>query len=431
MTPGRVLWLFVLAGLALRVAVIELRPPAAREVGPDEGEYLAIARSLAAGGGFRLEGEITAYRDLLFPAAAAVILRAAGDRPRAVLYVQALLSCATALLLYAAGRKRFGTNAGLLMSAVWMFYPAALVYGALFLTETLFLFLWAAALVLYDRLEANGFALRQAALLGVVIGLVMLTRAAGAALLAAVVIYVTLIRFERPARERWRAAAVVLLPWMLRNAAAVGGFSLNTNGGINLLIGNNPHARGSYYFAGEVADMLPPAAAGEVVRDRAGQTLARRFMREHPVAALKLLPRKFAHLWATDMSMLVHYHPPEGYTSVSARLRSLPVWQLAAAGLPYILLALAGIAGFYLVRQFPSRGFFILQIFFVVLASLLTYGMPRYHLPAMLPLTVGIGALLRPRVWSAAPQWRRLVLLFTLGMFGGIWLFEVMTIAGV
>lgn len=432
------LWLLVLAGLALRVAVIQLRPEPPPERGLNEREYQELARNLAAGDGFQLHGGMTAYRDVLFPAVASLVLCVARDQPRAVLYLHALLSCATALLLYELGRQRFGINAGLLMCAVWMLYPAAFFYSALFLSETLLLFLWALALVIYDRLEANGFAVKHAALLGAVTGLVILTKATGGVLLAATVVYITLVRYEIAARVRWRAAAVVLLasitvmlPWMLRNAGAVGSFSLNTSGGIELLIGNNPLARGSDVFADSAAAMLPSAAAGEAVRDRAGIALARNYVAEHPGATLRLWPRKFANLWATDMSLLTHYYPTAGMASVAAQLRVMPRGLLILVGLPYTMLLLCGIAGYYLVRQFPSRGYFVLQIFLVVLASLVAYGLPRAHLPAMLALTVGIGALVRPQVWTAAPPWRRLLLLFTLGMFGGIWLFEVMTIAGV
>ena len=90
-----------------------------------------------------------------------------------------------------------------------------------------------------------------------------------------------------------------------------------------------------------------------------------------------------------------------------------------------------GVSGFYLVRHFPTRGLFILQVFLAIMAIFISHGASRYHFPLMPAMVVGAGALSTPNVWNSGPIWRRLFLLFTLGMFLGIWLFEAMTIAGV
>ena len=47
-------------------------------------------------------------------------------------------------------------------------------------------------------------------------------------------------------------------------------------------------------------------------------------------------------------------------------------------------------------------------------------------MPALL---IGAAALCRPRVWQSAPLWRRLFLLWTLGMLVGIWLNEAFVLA--
>jgi hypothetical protein len=225
---------------------------------------------------------------------------------------------------------------------------------------------------------------------------------------------------------------LVVLPWMVRNYFAVGRFALNTNGGINMYIGNNPRANGSYLFDAEHERLLPPAEAGEAARDRAAAGLALAFMREHPRDALRLWGRKFAFFWATDMTQWIHYFwDSSGPPSVSKRLRAMPVGRLALLAVPYAVIVLLGVSGFYLVRHFPARGLLLLQIFLLLLACFITYGTPRYRYPVMPALIIGAGALWRPHVWISAPPWRRLFLLFTLGMFGGIWLFEIMTIAGV
>jgi hypothetical protein len=99
--------------------------------------------------------------------------------------------------------------------------------------------------------------------------------------------------------------------------------------------------------------------------------------------------------------------------------------------LPYMLFVCLGVSGFYLVRHFTTRGLFVLQIALGILAILISHGAPRYHFPLMPAMLVGAGALSAPQPWLSSPLWRRLFLLFTLGMFAGMWLFEAMTVAGV
>jgi 4-amino-4-deoxy-L-arabinose transferase-like glycosyltransferase len=428
----------LLAGALLRVAAIHLRQEGVLERAPDEDEFFTLARSVAHGDGFALHGQTTAYRDMLLPVVTAGTLKLFGDTALPMLYLQIVLSAASAYFLYLLGRKRFGEKAALWMAAAWMFYPAAILYCGLLITETLFVFLWLLALVLHDKLEESEYDLKWAALTGLALGFVMLSRQVGTTFLAAVLIYVGLIRYETPRPRRWKAAAVILagaalvtLPWMIRNAVAVGDFALNSNGAMNFFIGNNAKANGAYKLEPDQEALLPPPTVSEGDGARGTSAVAWRYIKEHPQETVKLWPRKFAFLWSTDAAQWIHYLPPEGPPHVSERLRSLPLWMLLIMAVPYMLLVCFGVSGYYLVRHFPTRGLFILSIFLGVVASLISYGLPRYHFPLMPAVIIGAGALVAPKVWISAPVWRRLFLLFTLGMFAGMWLFEAMTIAGV
>jgi 4-amino-4-deoxy-L-arabinose transferase-like glycosyltransferase len=430
----RTFWIIFAVGLLLRIAAIELRPANALSRAPDEGEYLSLARHLAHGDGFTLTGAPTAYRDLLFPFAAALVLRVCGDSPTPVLYGQVALSLLSALLLYTLGRRRFSERAAFVMAAIWLLYPGAILFSALFLTETLFLFLWIAALVLFDRLEASQNKLTPAVLVGITLGLLLLTRAAGVVLVGAMVLSLLLRR-----KPRWTALAVLLaatfitvLPWMARNAKTIGAFTLNTNGGINLLIGSNPYAQGAYNFSEEVQALLPPESAGEVARDHAGTAYALSYARALPARTLKLCARKLAYLWSTDMSFWLHYAPGAGSDSLSAHLRSLPLIALLITALPYLLLVLAGVAGLVLVTGFPARDLYLWQLGLGLGITLLSYGLARYHLPYMPALVVGAGALIdKSQAWPHTSLSRRLFLLLLVCGLGGVWLMESLTIAGI
>jgi 4-amino-4-deoxy-L-arabinose transferase-like glycosyltransferase len=431
----RILWILLAVGLLLRLAAIHGRGATALLHAPDEDELFHIAQNVAAGNGFTFHGAATAYRDLMLPAITAAGMALFGNTALPMLYLQALLSCATAWLLFRIARRRFNQNIALALSAVWLVYPAAILISAMLLTETLFVFWWVLAVDLHDRLEARQYDLKSAALLGFVLGLVMLTRAVGQVFLAAVLIYVALIRFETPRLLRWKAAFVILAvacltvaPWMIRNSLAVGSFTLNTNSGMNMFIGNNPEANGSYIMTADMESRLPPT--GEVARARVAEHLAWTYLRENSRHSIDMLGRKLAFLWSTDAALWIHYDSPRDHVSVSEQLRSMPVWRLLLVAVPYILLVGCGISGYYLVRHFDDRGLFLLATALYMGAILLAYGTARYHFPLMPGLLIGAGALVRPQVWISTPPWRRLFLLFTLGMLAGFWLLEGLTIAG-
>lgn len=433
----RALLILILIGAILRLWVISARPDEAIPVAPDEGEYVHIAQNLAHGDGFTFQGEPTAYRDVLFPFAASLLFRISGNHPAAVFGFQLILDCLTALLLYRVGRVRFSAGISLALAGAWLLYPAAVLFTSLFLTETLFVFLWVSALAMHDRFERREYRIVDSIALGILLGLLTLTRAAGLVLAASVLIYLVLIRYETPKRVRFTAAAVVLgaflltvVPWMVRNTVQVGSFTLNTNGGINLFIGNNPHATGAYRFDETAAAPLYEADLDEAERDRLAASLARSYFLSHKKESVNLWSKKFAYLWSTDMALLAHYLPNRSGESLAVYLSSFPALVLAVMSLPFMLMVWGGTAGFYLVRHFPARGLFILQLFIGLLAALAAYGLPRYHFPYMPAVLIGAAAVLQPGVWRAAPQWRKVFLLATIGMFGGIWLYEFKVIAG-
>jgi 4-amino-4-deoxy-L-arabinose transferase-like glycosyltransferase len=434
--PPRIFWILLVVAALLRVAVIHLRDEGVLYRAPDEDEFFLIARSVAHGDGFALRGETTAYRDMLLPVITAGTIKLFGDSALPMLYLQVVLSCASAYLLYLIGRRRFSDKAALWMGIAWMFYPGAILLSAMLFTETLFVLFWLLALVFYDRMEDRNFDLKQALPVGLALGFCLLARQVGVILLASIVIYVAFIRYETAWRIRWKAAAgiiavclLVILPWMIRNKIAVDAFALNTNGGINMFIGNNEQANGAYKLKPEQEATLPSSATEGESSRRIG-ALAGQFIRDHPGQVLKLMPRKFAFLWSTDAGLLIHYFRPEGPPHAAERLRMHPIWLLLIVAPPYMLYVCLGISGFYLVRHFPTRGLFILQVLLAMAAVLVSFGTPRFHVPLIPAMLVGAGALSVPRAWLGAPPWRRLFLLFTLGMFAGMWLFEGLTIAG-
>jgi 4-amino-4-deoxy-L-arabinose transferase-like glycosyltransferase len=426
----------LIIGAGFRFLVIELRPEASLLLAPDEPEYLEIAQNIWLGDGFSFHGEPTAYRDMLVPYLTAAVMGIFGDF-RAMFYVQVIFSLLTGLLLYLVAAKRFTEGIAYGVLTVWMLYPAAAIFSALLLTETMFLFFWVLAIWLHDRLDEHGYTIRDSLILGVVLGLLCLTRATGTILVATVFIYVFLIRYETPLVDRARAvsfvligALVIMLPWMIRNQIVMERFWLNTNGGINVLIGNNPYANGGYLFDERVEAMIPREATTEAARDVAASQAGKEYAQGHLRRTVEMWSTKFAYLWSTDMAMLAHYAPVRGSESLADTLHMQPLGALVLTAIPFAILVILGLCGFYLVKKFPARGFFILQLALGAVAAFISYGLPRYHYPLMPAVILGAAAYVENQPWEKAPQWRRLLLLLAIGVFMGVWTFETVKIIG-
>lgn len=427
----------LIIGAGFRLFVLESRPEGALLYAPDEPDFLEISQNIWLGDGFSFHGKPTAYRDPLLPYATAGVMSLSGGEFRPIFYVQILLSLLTGLLLFYIALKRFTESTAYGVITVWMLYPAAAIFSSLLLTETMSVFLWVLAIWLHDRLDDNGYTIQDSLILGAVLGLLCLSRAAGTILLATVFIYVFLIRWETSFADRARAvsfvligALIVMLPWMIRNETVMDRFWLNTNGGINLLMGNNPYANGGYNFDERVQRIIPEEARTEAARDVAATMAAREYAEGHLRETISLWSNKFAYLWSTDMALLAHFAPVRGSESLAETLREQPMGALILVAIPFTILVILSLCGFYLVQKFPARGSFILQLALGAAAAFISYGLPRYHFPLMPAVIIGAAAYYENQPWDKAPQWRRLMLLLAIGLFMGIWTFETVKIIG-
>ncbi len=294
---------------------------------------------------------------------------------------------ATAFFLYLLGRRSFTAKIAIGMAAAWCFYPAAILLTALPRPDTALLFLWLAALVIYDQLEARQFRLIWAIALGGILGLAILVAPVAVVLAASVLTYIGLIRYEAPAALRWRAVAAAFSVCLLLVLPA--------------------------RFA-KLPPLFPPRAV-DAVSQLAGK----------PSGTV------LARLLQTDARLWIDSRPAATASGAIQPAPSASPWMLAIMAVPYMLIVGLGVSGFYLVRRFPERGLFLLQIFYGIVwlrapAELGSLG----HFPYMPALVVGAASLVRSPVWRSVPPWRRLFLLWTLGMLVGIWLNEALTLVG-
>jgi hypothetical protein len=239
-------WAILLLGLALRAGwVLTLDD---RLIWDDEGEYVAIARSLAAGEGY----VATSYRrNPVLPAYLALAFRVFGDGYLAPRLGQALLGAATGVVLYRIGATAVSPAAGIVTGLLYAVYPAHVYVAGVFYPTCVATFLLALAVLLATREPVRPGGLGRAGACGVLVGLAALALPT-LLVVGPGIILAWLTGRPRLAPRRVAAcaalvggAAMAILPWTLQNHARYGRFVLISSGsGVTLWKGNNELADG-------------------------------------------------------------------------------------------------------------------------------------------------------------------------------------------
>jgi 4-amino-4-deoxy-L-arabinose transferase-like glycosyltransferase len=334
----------VLSGLLARCVV--LAGPLSSGALDDPDNYLPLARSLAEGRGFALNGRLTAYRPPLYPLVLAPVVTAFGDRAAWGVAGLHLALGAGAILLTARAARAWGLGAGraLAASAVVALDPVLVSQARSVMTETLAAFLTAASLA---ALACPGW--RGPALGGLGYGLGALCRpsalAAGVLTAAAAIVAGPGARRERAGRSVVLMAAMLatVAPWAVRNVFAVGeAVVATTHGGYTLYLANNP----VYYDevvngpAGAVWtgpnqklwwESINRSAAGltEPEADRAMRAAALRVIADRPRDFVRASLARLGRFWGLAPAVAVY---PRSLRLATA-LWTAPLWACLIAGL--------------------------------------------------------------------------------------------------
>jgi hypothetical protein len=211
---------------ALAVAVLTPQPAG---VFWDDGVYLASARTLAHGEGYRfanLPGSPAAVHfPPLWSALLAVVWLVAPDFPANMTLfrlVNPLLAAVGAALAcrYAIGTLRLPAGVAVVMVSVFaVMLPVLILTGVLF-SEPMFFCMLILALFAADHAVREG-GWRRALAAGALTGAVVLTRSTGLALVPAVAFALLLARRNREAVVATGTALALLLPWQLWSGARV------------------------------------------------------------------------------------------------------------------------------------------------------------------------------------------------------------------
>jgi len=315
-------WLagIVAAGVALRIAALALR--AGTVVSTDEQHWHRMALAFLQGG--LLSPEAHTYRPPLYPLLVAFTYWLAGPHVEAVVVWQVLMSAGTSVLAHRVGLRLGGERAGLLAAAATAAYPLFVLFAGALMAETLLVFLALLAVLAAVRWLEGGTAM-EAFVLGIALGLACACKPvflAWAPLLFGARVWWRgrARRAEQRCRVKthgWAGGtgrecrhaaallaglALVLGPWSVRNAAMTGRWApVSTNLGMNLLVGHEDGADGTYRegvdYLGMYARLVPPGL-DPVAGDRAGTRLLLAKMWRAPRRTALLAARKAWILWS-------------------------------------------------------------------------------------------------------------------------------------
>lgn len=396
------LGLALLAALALRLGAIVFYNHAPES---DELSYQAMAANFLDGRGVVDQYGNRAMFNAGYPLLVlAPVFAIFGDSLLAARLCNAALGVLTVALVWAVGRKagwsRRDASVGAWMAALYL--PAS-VYGVYLLKENLMIPLmlgvaWC-ALAIHRTVRIGPVAL-GAALLGI------LALVGNAALvLFAMVGFALLLSSRSPARKAGDLALIVALsvavatPWVLRNMRVLGAPVLNTNGGFNFYIGNNPAATGLFV---SIAD-TPVGDRWEALRSE-GEVLASDTLKAEAMQWIRSDPGRFVAL--TVKKALYFWMPPvhEGKSPGSAVEKIVrAVWLLQ-------YLAILGFAVFAFAKGWRNRQIQILWLGIVCYfaAHAVFYVIFRYREPIMpfviLLASAGVGRFFDRRAKVSGPQ---------------------------
>jgi hypothetical protein len=269
----------------------------------DERDYVAIARNLAAGRGYTIDGTTPiAYRAPGYPLVLAVPTALGLDVAGLRLVNFATLAGALWLLQRLLRREGFAL-AALLAPPLVLGYPVIFYTAGTLYPQTLAMtLLLLAVLLATDRARPW----RGAALGGLAFGYAILVVPTFALKLPFFALATTLYRCRAwpGLRAFWRAlgppallcavALALLIPWTARNAVALGSFvPLTTNSGYNFLLGNSENTRPNAGVNIDISRYEQAAAPlSEVARDAYFRDAARDWILAHPGRALVLYAEK-------------------------------------------------------------------------------------------------------------------------------------------
>ena len=390
----------------------------------DERDYLLRAEALLDGQGFlgslqtwvRHEGnpiDLPQYPGAWQPPGQTLFLASAlavlGRNATAARFAQVVMGTLGVWLVWLLGRAWLDDRHAIVSAWICALYPNLVAFSHYLWSETLFITLFLAALVLLTRRRAAPTA-TEAVVGGALLGLAALTRASALYFLPVLLLWMVWAWPSQRRRALGRAALaasaalLVILPWAVRNTMLHGGFVvIDTNAPYNLWRGNGPDA-----FAGRGTDAvdayswpfdgIPIAPVGnrntrrlvdEARRDlgdpspsdleiaRYARASALESIREAPGRFFGRIPTRLEDLWNPTSFLLRHFQLG-AYGPVPGSVVTLVS---SAAVVGYLALLVFAAAGWWRMRRRPEAWLILGWVLFLSAVSAVSFGLTRFRLP--------------------------------------------------
>ena len=438
------------AALILRLIPVLL----ARSLGiglDDMFQYDMLARSLAAGNGFRwyasadlellkpyvdfdlttvdydpARGVETSFRAPLYPAFLSLIYLLVGsgaNRFFAARLAQSFLGAALAPLTYLIAKKISPENERAAKISAWFVaaYPILLAYPLGLGTENpFFLLLLASFFFLLKASEqtssnphpasrnpnSSSFIFHLSSLFfllsGFFLGLTALTRSVILPFAGLAVLWVWFaLKQKRGALLVALALALTIAPWIVRNSLLHHKLTgIETSMGYNLYLGYYPQGNGSFVF-GPSLDLLPILDDAE--RDQVGTQKAIEFLRAQPERFVPLAVNRLGFFFGLEKRVLMYFYGNNivGFIPFPFLLALFLIMLL-----PFVIVSLSAALGASLLRWNPPTVLLALLFFAYLLPHVFILAEDRFHL-ALVPFFAVLASLFWTGGWeSLAARWR-------------------------
>lgn len=387
-------WLFMILSVALFLRIATVMSLNIQPVS-DYAAYEHMAVSLLAGTGL-VDGDGNfAFMSAGYPLfVLAPVFAVFGHNLVAAQLANALLGTVSAWLIYLimieVGAGKPGRLIGVVIFAV---YLPSWIYAEYLAKENLMTPLMLGVVLLSLRCTYNP-SVWTAISVGAILGLLAITGSSGLALTPITVI--ALMMSPLPvSRKLVRlglvaiVAMLILSPWMMRNDQVIGAPVVNTNGGFNLYIGNNPAADGLFV---SIAD-TPRGSTWHQLRNQ-GEVIANDTLKNEAIAWIKQNPLEFLVL--SCKKGLLFWAPPthegKGPQSKAETLTRL-AWLVQ-----FILISVVAVAGIVYKRlRTKNSSLLWLSVLGYTAVHMIFYVIYRYREPIM-PLLIVLAGLTVERV---------------------------------
>jgi 4-amino-4-deoxy-L-arabinose transferase-like glycosyltransferase len=267
----------------------------------DAAWYHKAALSLARGDGLTVDGQVSAYRGPGYAFLLALTYKAFGPTVGMAWVWGAVSTVVLLVSIFAIGRHSFNDAAARVATLMAAVYPALIFMTGQALSDLPFV-AGLLALVAF-MLKCTPYRVGNSILAGFAIGVLTLLRGVGIGLFIVVPVF-WMLRHPDPRRFAVSACVIAaaflisVAPWMIRNHAAFGHYTLGTNVGTNAYAGNHSGSSG-----GTDRYTIPPLAESqpdEWRRDRMLLDAAIEFVASQPAEAVTILPGKLLNLYLLE-----------------------------------------------------------------------------------------------------------------------------------